>query len=208
MQKFAKLSHSQVLIMASYALSLINAPKTVANLDIAPYQENSSREKVRQEKRNPLAALPANHKAPINSAANITTAARSTTNNIERKKKNPSGEGSSSRAGSRKAGKSKEADSSSALHRIRRHLPRPSIKRRAGQYESSDEEDDPSILADLKSEQASLRSVLRVLEDDLEEKHTEIRNLSDDINRFRFRFNNKLRKVAENLGVGRLVENL
>jgi len=87
-------------------------------------------------------------------------------------------------------------------------LPRPSIKRRAGQYESSDEEDDPCILTDLKSEQASLRSVLRVLEDDLEEKHTEIRNLSDDINRFRFRFNNKLRKVAENLGVGRLVENL
>ena len=34
----------------------------------------------------------------------------------------------------------------------------------------SDEEEDPSILADLKSEQASLRSVLRVLEDDLEEK--------------------------------------
>ena len=140
MQKFAKLSHSQVLIMASYALSLINAPKTVANLDIAPYQENSSREKVRQEKRNPLAALPANHKAPINSAANITTVARSTTNNIERKKKNPSGEGSSNRVGSRKAGKSKEVESSSALPRIRRHLPRPSIKRRAGQYESSNEE--------------------------------------------------------------------
>lgn len=73
--------------MASYTLSLINAPKTIANLDIAPYQENSSREKAHQKKRNPLAALPANHKAPINSAANITTAARSTTNNIEQRRK-------------------------------------------------------------------------------------------------------------------------
>jgi predicted RNase H-like nuclease (RuvC/YqgF family) len=105
-------------------------------------------------------------------------------------------------------GKAKKTESSSTLPRIRRHLPQPTIKRCAGQYESSDEEDDPNIIAELLAKQASLRAELRVLEDDLEEKNTEIRNLSDDVNRFRFKFNTKLRKVAEALGVGRLVEDL
>jgi len=49
-------------------------------------------------------------------------------------------------------------------------LPQPSIKRRAGQYESSDEEDDPYIIAKILAKQARLRAELRVLEDDLEEK--------------------------------------
>jgi len=87
-------------------------------------------------------------------------------------------------------------------------LPQPSIKHCVGQYESSDEEDDPNIIAELLANQASLRVDLRVLEDDLEEKNTEIRNLSDDVNRFCFNFNTKLRKVAEALGIGRLVEDL
>ena len=76
-------------------------------------------------------------------------------------------------------------------------MPQPSIKRRAGQYESSDEEDDPNIIIELLAKQANLRVELRVLEDDLEENNTEIRNLRDDVNRFHFKFNNKLRKVAE-----------
>jgi len=46
-------------------------------------------------------------------------------------------------------GKTKRTESSSPLPRIRRHLPQPSIKRRAGQYERIDEEDDPNIIAEL-----------------------------------------------------------
>ena len=205
--KIAKLSHSSVVTMSSYALSLINAPKTIANLDIAPYQESSSKE-VHVEKRKPLALLPANHKAPTNSAANIPATARSSTSNIGLKRKAPSGDRQGNHAGSKMGGKAKKTESSSSLPRIRRHLPQPSIKCRAGQYESSDGEDDPNIIAKLLAKQASLRAELRVLEDDLEEKNTEIRNLSDDVNRFRFKFNTKLRKVAEALGVGRLVEDL
>jgi predicted RNase H-like nuclease (RuvC/YqgF family) len=105
-------------------------------------------------------------------------------------------------------GMAKKTDSSSTLPRIRRHLPKPSIKHHVGQYESSGEEDDPNIIAKLLAKQASLRAELQVLEDDLEEKNTEIRNLSDDVNRFRFKFNTKLRKVAEALGVGCLFEDL
>ena len=105
-------------------------------------------------------------------------------------------------------GNAKKTESSNTLPSIRRHLPQPSIKHRAGQYESSDEEGDPNIIAELVAKQANLRAKLRVLEDDLEGKNTEIRNLSDDVNRFRFKFNSKLRKVAEALGIGRLVEDL
>ena len=104
--------------------------------------------------------------------------------------------------------KAKKTESSSTLPRIRSHLLQPSIKHRAGQYESRDEEDDPNIIAELLAKQASLRAELWVLEDDLEEKNTEIRNLTDDVNWFRFKFNTKLRKVAEALGVGCLVEDL
>ena len=105
-------------------------------------------------------------------------------------------------------GKAKKTESSSTLPRNRRHLPQSLIKRRAGQYESSDEEDDSNIIAELLAKQGSLRAELRVLEDDLEENNTEIRNLSDDVNRFHFKFDTKLRKVAEALGVGHLVEDL
>jgi len=89
--KIAKLSHSSVVTMSSYALSLIKAPKTIANLDIAPYQESYSKE-VHVEKRKPLALLPANHKAPTNSAANITATARSSTSNKGLKRQAPSGD--------------------------------------------------------------------------------------------------------------------
>ena len=67
-------------------------------------------------------------------------------------------------------GKAKKTESSSTLPRIGRHLPQPSIKHRVGQYESSDEEDDPNIIAELLAKQASPRAELRVLDDDLEEK--------------------------------------
>jgi hypothetical protein len=117
--------------MSSYTLSLINAPKTIANLDIAPYQESSSKE-VHVEKRKPLALLPANHKAPTNSAANIPATARSSTSNIGLKRKAPSGDRQGNHAGSKMGGKAKKTESSSTLPRIRRHLPQPSIKRRAG----------------------------------------------------------------------------
>jgi len=70
--KIAKHSYSSAVTMSSYALSLINAPKTIANLDIAPYQESSSKE-IHVEKRKLLALLPAIHKAATNSAANIPT---------------------------------------------------------------------------------------------------------------------------------------
>lgn len=136
--------------MSSYALSLINAPKTIVNLDIAPYQESSSKE-VHVEKRRPLALLPANHCAPTNSAANIPAAARSSTNHLVPKRKAPSGDRQGSHAGNKTGGKTKTAESSSTLSKIRRHLPQPSIKRRAGQYESSDEEDESKIIADLFS---------------------------------------------------------
>jgi len=152
--------------------------------------------------------LPANHKAPTNSAANIPATARSSTSNIGLKRKAPSGDKQGNHAGSKMGGKANKTKSSSPLPRIRRHLPQPSIKHRAEQYERSDEEDDPNIIVELLAKQASLRAELRVLEDDLEEKNTEIRNLSDDVNRFCFKFNTKLRKVAKALGVGRLVEDL
>jgi len=74
--------------------------------------------------------------------------------------------------------------------------------------QSSNEEDSPNIIAELLAKQASLCVELWVLEDNLEEKNTKIRNLSDDVNRFCFKFNTKLRKVAEALGIGRLVEDL
>jgi len=134
--------------MSSYTLSLINAPKTIANLDIPPYQENSSKE-VHVEKRKPLALLPTNHKVPNNSAANIPATARSSTSNIGLKRKAPSGDRQGNHVGSKMGGKAKKTESCSTLPRIRRHLPQPSIKRRAGQYESSDEEDDPNIIAEL-----------------------------------------------------------
>jgi len=151
--------------------------------------------------------LPANHKAPTNGTANIPATARSSTSNIGLKRKAPSGDRQGNHAGSKMGGKAKKTESYSTLPRIRRHLPQPSIKRRVGQYESSDEEDDPNIIGELLAKQASLRAELRVLEDDLEEKNTEISH-RDDVNRFRFMFNTKLRKVAEALGVGRLVEDL
>lgn len=193
--------------MSSYALSLINAPKAIANLDIAPYQESSSKE-IHVEKRKPLALLPANHHAPTNSAANITTAARSSTSNTNLKRKAPRGDGQGNHAGSKMSGKAKKEESSGTLPRIKRHLPQSSIRRRAGQYESSDEEDDSSAIAKLLAEQASLHTELQDLENDLEEKNTKIRDLSDDINRFRFKFNLKLKKVARALGVDHLVEDL
>lgn len=58
------------------------------------------------------------------------------------------------------------------------------------------------------AEQASLRSESWILDDLLAIKNAEIRDLTDDINKFRFRFNLKLRKVAEALGVGYMVEDL
>jgi len=145
---------------------------------------------------------------PTNSTANIPATARSSTSNLGLKRKAPSGDKEGNHADSKMGGKAKKTESSSTLPRIRRHLPQPSIKHCVGQYESSDEEDDPNIIVKVLAKQASLRVELRVLEDDLEEKNTEIGNLSDDVNRFRFKFNTKLRKVAEALGVGRLVEDL
>jgi len=117
--------------MPSYALSLINAPKTIANLDIAPYQESSSKE-VHVEKRKSLALLPANLKAPTNSTTNIPATARSSASNIALKRKAPIGDRQGNHAGSKMGGMAKKTDSSSTLPRIRRHLPQPSMKRRAG----------------------------------------------------------------------------
>ena len=117
--------------MSSYALSLIIAPKTIANLDIAIYQESSSKE-VHVEKRKSLALLPANHKAATNSAANIPASARSSTSNIGLKRKAPSGNRQGNHAGSKMDGKAKKTESSITLPRIRRHLPQPLIKRHAG----------------------------------------------------------------------------
>ena len=191
--------------MSSHALSLINAPKTIADIDKAPYQESSSKE-IHVEKRKPLALLRVNHKAPTNSTASIPATARSSTSNIGLKRKAHSGHRQGNHAGHKMGGKAKKTESSSTLPMIRRHLPQPSIKRRVGQYESSDEEDDPNNIAELLAKQASLRAELWVLKYDLEEKNTEIRNLSDNVNRFHFKFNTKLRKVVEALGVGRLVE--
>jgi len=119
--KIAKLSHSSVVTMSSYALLLINAPKTIANLDIAPYKDSSSKE-LHVEKRKPLALLLANHKSPTNSVANTATA-RSSTSNIGLKRKAPSSDRQSNHVGSKMGAKAKNTESSSTLPRIRRHLP-------------------------------------------------------------------------------------
>ena len=78
------------------------------------------------------------------------------------------------------------------------------MKRPAGQYESSDQEDThskgPSITS-LNSENASLWDLLWGLNDSLATNLIKIRNLVDDINSLCFKLDQKLAKVAKAVGV-------
>ena len=74
--------------------------------------------------------------------------------------------------------------------RIQRFRKPPSIKRTVGQYESSDEEDAPSMgpsIASLSSEKARLRDLLWNLDDSLATNLLKIRDLVHDINSLHFK---------------------
>jgi hypothetical protein len=97
----------------------------------------------------------------------------------------------------------RESESSGAPLRIKRFRKLPPIKRYAGQFESSDDEDAPSkgpTITSLSAENESLRELLWDLNDRLAAKLIKIRDLVNDINSLRFKLDQKLEKVAWAVG--------
>jgi hypothetical protein len=84
--------------------------------------------------------------------------------------------------------------------RIKRFRKLPPIRCPTRQYESSDDEDTPTI-ASLSTKNASLRELLWELNDNISAKLIKVRDLADDINSLRFKLDQKLEKVARATGV-------
>jgi hypothetical protein len=94
----------------------------------------------------------------------------------------------------------KGLESSGAPLRIKRFRKLPPIRCPTGHYESSDDEDTPTITS-LNSKNASLRELRWELNDNLAAKLMKVRDLVDDINSLHFKLDQKLEKVAKAAGV-------
>jgi hypothetical protein len=94
----------------------------------------------------------------------------------------------------------KGSESSGVPLRIKRFRKLPPIKSPIGQYESSDDEDTPTIMP-LSAENASLQEFLWELNDNLAAKLIKVRDLVADINNLCFKLDQKLEKVAKAAGV-------
>jgi len=94
----------------------------------------------------------------------------------------------------------KGSESSGAPLRIKRFRPRPSIRRPAGQYESSDDENTPTI-ASLSAENARLRELLWELNENIATKLIKVRDMVNDVNSLHFKLDQILEKVARAAGV-------
>lgn len=97
-----------------------------------------------------------------------------------------------------------QAESSSQSLKIKWFRKLPPIRRPAGQFESSDEEDAPPrvpSITSISSENVTLRKHIRGLNNRLADNLIKIKDLEDDINNLHFKLDQKIAKLARAAGV-------